>query len=81
VLSLIENAELPTVVAEVNLTYVLLVPETETDDPEVPAVPDCPEDPVCPEDPLAPEVPEVPLDACTNTSHPVLTEGLFEPVA
>ena len=71
----------------------LLVPDTETDVPEVPADPVCPDDPgapevpevpadpVCPDDPGAPEVPEVPLDACTNTSHPALIEGLSDPTA
>ena len=38
-LSLIENAELPTVDEDVNLTYVLFVPDTETEVPDVPADP------------------------------------------
>jgi hypothetical protein len=44
-----ENAELPTVDDPVNLTYVLLVPETDTEVPDVPAVPDVPPVPELPE--------------------------------
>jgi hypothetical protein len=67
-------AEFPTVDALVNLTNVLLVPDTDTDvplvpdeplEPEVPAVPDEPELPLVPdepEDPLLPLEPEDPLD-------------------
>lgn len=58
--------EFPTVEAEVNLTTLLLVPETETElpedpeDPEDPLIPDDPEDPELPAAPLAPDEPEDP---------------------
>jgi hypothetical protein len=53
-----EALEFPTVVAEVNLTTLLLVPETET---ELPDDPDDPDDPLIPEDPEDPEDPAAPL--------------------
>jgi hypothetical protein len=51
-------AEFPTVDALVNLTNVLLVPDTDTDVPELPLEP---EEPLVPEDPLDPLEPDVPL--------------------
>ena len=57
--------ESPIVEADVNLTILLLVPETVTDVPDVPEdpdVPDAPAAPDVPEDPDVPAAPDVPED-------------------
>jgi len=52
--------ESPIVEADVNLTILLLVPETVTDVPDVPEDPDVPEPPVAPDVPDEPDVPDDP---------------------